>query len=57
LRARCVGVLATAARADDAQRRHAHVDNRTKEEWTNVEVWLNTHYRITSRVDSAGGRL
>jgi hypothetical protein len=23
------------------------IDNRTKEEWKDVEVWLNTYYRLT----------
>ena len=33
------------------------VDNRTRNEWTNVEVWLNTHYRITAKSIPPGGRL
>jgi hypothetical protein len=24
------------------------VDNRTSSDWTNVEIWLNTYYRITT---------
>ena len=33
------------------------VDNRTAQEWSNVEVWLNTHYRITTKSIPPGGRL
>ena len=33
------------------------VDNRTSRDWTNVEVWLNYHYRVTARSIPAGGRL
>jgi hypothetical protein len=33
------------------------VDNRTSEEWSNVEIWLNTYYRITARSIPPGGRL
>ena len=25
------------------------VDNRTATDWTNVEIWLNTYYRVTVR--------
>ncbi len=25
------------------------VDNRTSNDWTNVEIWLNTYYRVTVR--------
>ena len=25
------------------------VDNRTSDDWTNVEIWLNTYYRVTVR--------
>jgi hypothetical protein len=25
------------------------VDNRTSADWTNVEIWLNTYYRVTVR--------
>lgn len=32
------------------------VDNRTSEEWSNVEIWLNTYYRVTARSIPAGGR-
>ena len=33
------------------------IDNRTKQEWSNVEVWLNTYYRITAKSIPPGGRL
>jgi len=33
------------------------VDNLTSEEWSNVEIWLNTYYRITARSIPPGGRL
>ena len=33
------------------------VDNRTSREWSNVEVWLNTYYRITAKSIPPGGRL
>jgi hypothetical protein len=33
------------------------IDNRSKQEWSNVEVWLNTYYRITAQSIPAGGRL
>ena len=33
------------------------VDNRTRSDWTNVEVWLNTYYRITTKSIPAGGRV
>src|SRR2546428_12533313 len=32
------------------------VDNRSSREWTNVEIWLNTHYRVTTKSIPAGGR-
>jgi hypothetical protein len=32
------------------------VDNRTKDDWEHVEIWLNTYYRITTPVIQAGGR-
>ena len=32
------------------------VDNRSPREWTNVEIWLNTHYRVTTTSIPAGGR-
>jgi hypothetical protein len=33
------------------------VDNRTKQNWTNVEVFLNTHYRMQFRDIPAGGQM
>jgi|SRR6266850_10473 len=32
------------------------VDNRSSQEWTAVEIWLNTHYRVTTNSIPAGGR-
>jgi hypothetical protein len=32
------------------------VDNRTGRDWTGVEIWLNTHYRVTTASIPAGGR-
>ncbi len=32
------------------------VDNQTAREWSNVEIWLNTYYRVTARSIPAGGR-
>src|SRR5262245_6843482 len=32
------------------------VDNRSAKEWTAVEIWLNTHYRVTASSIPAGGR-
>ena len=32
------------------------VDNRSSKEWTAVELWLNTYYRVTVPSIPAGGR-
>jgi hypothetical protein len=32
------------------------VDNRTRDPWTDVEIWLNTYYRITTPLIPAHGR-
>lgn len=32
------------------------VDNRTAEEWTNVEIWLNAYFRVTTSSIPKGGR-
>jgi hypothetical protein len=32
------------------------VDNRTSQEWSHVEIWLNTFYRVTPGSIPAGGR-
>ena len=32
------------------------VSNRTTEEWRNVEIWLNTYYRVTTPSIAAGAR-
>jgi len=33
------------------------IDNRSAEEWTDVEIWLNTHFRMTAKSIPAHGRL
>jgi hypothetical protein len=33
------------------------VANRSSRDWTAVEIWLNTHYRVTAPSIRAGGRL
>jgi hypothetical protein len=33
------------------------IDNRSTEEWTNVEVWLNTYYRLTIAAIPPKGRV
>ena len=32
------------------------VDNRSSRDWAQVEVWLNTYYRVTAASIPAGGR-
>ena len=32
------------------------VDNRTSRDWRQVEIWLNTYYRLTTAAIPAGGR-
>jgi hypothetical protein len=32
------------------------VDNRSSDDWKDVEIWLNTYYRITTPSIRAGGR-
>jgi hypothetical protein len=32
------------------------VDNRSSSDWNNVEIWLNTYYRLTTPTIRAGGR-
>src|SRR6185295_19920727 len=32
------------------------VDNQSSSEWTNVEIWLNRYYRLTTSSIPAGGR-
>ena len=32
------------------------VDNRSSNDWNSVEIWLNTHYRVTTPSIPAGGR-
>jgi len=33
------------------------VTNESARDWTNVEIWLNTYYRVTTSSLPAGGRL
>lgn len=33
------------------------VENQTRQRWTNVEIWLNDHYRVIARELDPGGRL
>ena len=32
------------------------IDNQSSRDWVNVEVWLNTYYRVTAPLIPAGGR-
>jgi hypothetical protein len=32
------------------------VENQTSQDWTDLEVWLNDHYRVTTRRLEAGGQ-
>ncbi len=32
------------------------VDNRSKQDWSNVEIWINQYFRITTSSIPAGGR-
>ena len=32
------------------------VSNQTARDWSNVEIWLNTYYRVTASSVPAGGR-
>ena len=32
------------------------VDNQSSRDWTHVEIWLNTYYRVTAASIPAGGR-
>ena len=32
------------------------LSNRSPDDWSNVEIWLNTYYRVTTPVIRAGGR-
>lgn len=33
------------------------VENQSGEPWSDIEVWLNDHYRVTARTLEPGGRL
>jgi hypothetical protein len=59
-------LFATAATAACARRdtptfrldgRRLTVTNTTSDDWTDVEVWLNTYYRVTAPSLVAGGRM
>lgn len=43
--------------AIEVQDRTVQVRNQSGEAWSNVEVWLNDHYRVTAATLEAGGRL
>ena len=32
------------------------VDNQSSRDWTHVEIWLNTYYRVTAPLIASGGR-
>ena len=32
------------------------VDNHSSRDWSSIEIWLNTHYRVTTSSIPAGGR-
>ena len=38
------------------ERNRLTVDNRSSRDWNGVEIWLNTHYRVTTPSIPAGGR-
>jgi hypothetical protein len=56
-----IGLAGSACRQDrpviTTQETTITVENQTHEAWTNIEVWLNDHYRVTARSLDAGGRL
>ncbi len=58
--AACAAILAGCAKApaDPLQldRNLLTVDNRSSKDWNNVEIWLNTYYRVTTPSIRAGGR-
>ncbi len=33
------------------------VDNRTRHDWTKVEIWVNQYFRVTAPLIAAGGRM
>jgi len=39
------------------ERHQVTVENQTRHRWSNVEIWLNDHYRVTARTLEPGGRL
>ena len=38
------------------ERNRLTVENQTPHDWTGVEIWLNTYYRVTTPSIPAGGR-
>ena len=40
----------------ELERNMLTVSNRSSKDWTNVEVWLNTYYRVTTSSVRAGSR-
>jgi hypothetical protein len=40
----------------ELERNMLTVSNRSSQDWTNVEVWLNTYYRVTTSSVRAGSR-
>jgi hypothetical protein len=61
----CLAVVVCGAGARCAEPRAAirvyetrlSVENQTREPWTNVEVWVNDHYRVIAQRLEPGGRL
>ncbi len=39
------------------QQHQVTIENQTGDRWTNIEIWLNDHYRVTARELLPGGRL
>jgi len=54
-----IGTSACSTRSVDPiqlDRNMLTVDNRTSSDWSNVEIWINTYFRITTQSIAAGGR-
>lgn len=39
------------------ERHQVTIENQTRHRWSNVEIWLNDHYRVTAPTLEPGGRL
>jgi hypothetical protein len=50
------GCSRTAADPIQLERNLVTVDNRSATNWNNVEIWVNTYYRVTTASIPAGGR-